>query len=86
MFSTTNITGNERIVAQEYANRIGGDAQLQQVLKVLLDDEAEELSELQSDYENLKANKEALESEHQQLQEKYEKLHAHWLSIGGDLV
>lgn len=86
MFGSVKIDGNERIIAQQYVNKIGGDSQSQQVLKALLDDAAEELQQCEQACETLKIEKEALESEHQGLQEKYDQLLQKWEAMGGDLI
>lgn len=86
MFGNIKIEGNERTIAREYANRIGGDTQLQQIFNALLNDEAEELTQCEQALENMKIAKEACESELDSLQAAYDKLHAQWVEIGGDLL
>lgn len=93
MFGTNNIHGNESAIAEAYVNKIGGDAQLQQIFEVLLNDPPEELEELEEKLDNLQDLCDKLESEKEELEDKlsesqaeYQDLLNKWESIGGDAL
>ena len=93
MFGNILIKGNERTIAEQYVGRVGGDAQLQQIFEALLNEADEYTSGREQEIEGLKVKKDGIESdfrqlrmEYKKLSVQYEKIHAHWLSIGGDLL
>lgn len=83
-----SVHGNERAIAEAYVNKIGGDAQLQQIFEVLLNEPPEamqeEIEKLEDTIEKLEESKDKLEDDLQELQERYDELQAKWESIDGD--
>lgn len=84
-----SVHGNERIIAKEYVDRIGGDVQLQNIFKVLLEDIPEDyrenLEKLEETIEKLEESNEKLEADLYDLKKKYDDLQTKWDQIGGDV-